>query len=434
MTLERLGPDHIHQCARESAALGFLVFPVENEKKKPRYTGWQQSATSDPELVDAMYQRDPSTNYGIRTGPEAGIVVLDIDLAHGGSREALERFVGGSLPATPEVVSGGGGSHLYFAYPGGEDIPNTSGELGAGLDVRGVAGLVVGPGSVHWNGAEYQWRVHPRDVPLAPLPEQLLALVRRERKTPTKGDPVPDGAVTSKPLCTRFLSRAKERLFDRDGKPRKGRRREICFWLCCQPHDHRVKRELAVRTIESYQEFVAGHGDRLRDHGFSRDEALAVLDSVLKGAPRPPALLVLPDDANTHHIEYCWGLVSSESRSVEEQDAFAAGALADAMSSSGSLKRADSAASRRRLRQHGVFGAYFASLWPGHPISKATWKQIAAGMAEAGYDESLCVTLMNIAAWVKRNPHALTSSPRLKPGDSLPRERGFPASPSRASQ
>lgn len=82
--------------------------------------------------------------------------MLDIDPRHGGlaSLEALKKRR--PLPRGPQVLTGGGGQHLYFAHPGGS-VANSSGRLGDGLDVRGDGGYVVAPPSLHMTGNSYKW-------------------------------------------------------------------------------------------------------------------------------------------------------------------------------------------------------------------------------------------------------------------------------------
>lgn len=76
-------------------------------------------------------------------------------------------------------MTGTSGRHIYFEHPG-RDVRNSAGKLGLGLDVRGDGGYVLLPGSVHRDtGRVYEWEVlhHPDEVPLAPVPLWLLALM-----------------------------------------------------------------------------------------------------------------------------------------------------------------------------------------------------------------------------------------------------------------
>src|SRR5687767_11604160 len=114
--------------------------------KHPRITHGLRDATTDPALIEVWWRQWPAAHPAIRTGTRrdgAGVVVLDIDPGHGGTA-SLAKLVAtfGPLPETLEVATGGGGSHLYFAHPGGQ-VPNSAGRLGPGLDVRGDGGYVL---------------------------------------------------------------------------------------------------------------------------------------------------------------------------------------------------------------------------------------------------------------------------------------------------
>jgi hypothetical protein len=111
------------------------------------------------------------------TGAISGLVVVDIDPAHGGgdSLDELERRHG-VLPDSVEALTGGGGRHIYFRHPGGT-VRNKVG-LVRGIDIRGDGGLVVAPPSIHPSGRHYAWRTghDPKDGQLAELPDWLLRL------------------------------------------------------------------------------------------------------------------------------------------------------------------------------------------------------------------------------------------------------------------
>jgi hypothetical protein len=138
---------------------------------------WQdyQHRRASAEQVHAWFTRRPDADVGIVTGAVSGLVVLDVDPSHGGTRSlaVLERQHG-PLPLTVEAVSGGGGRHLYFAHPGGL-VRNRAG-LAPGIDLRGDGGMIVAPPSAHPSGAHYAWHTGqgPDEIDLAPLPRWLL--------------------------------------------------------------------------------------------------------------------------------------------------------------------------------------------------------------------------------------------------------------------
>ena len=138
------------------ARRGVPVFPCEPGGKRPlTYNGfWDASA--DPRRVEIWWGRWPDANLGVPTGERTGLLVLDIDPEAGGpeSLAALERAVR-PLPKTAKTRTGGGGVHVFFTYPTGEEVRNSAGRLGPGLDVRGEGGYVVVPPSRTWGA--YEW-------------------------------------------------------------------------------------------------------------------------------------------------------------------------------------------------------------------------------------------------------------------------------------
>jgi hypothetical protein len=138
------------------ARCGVPVFPCEPGGKRPlAYSGfWDASA--NPSRVEVWWRRWPGANIGIPTGGRSGLLVLDVDLGSGGpaSLAALER-THGRLPKTVRTRTGGGGMHVFFGYPAGEEVRNSAGKLGPGLDVRGEGGYVVVPPSR--TRSAYEW-------------------------------------------------------------------------------------------------------------------------------------------------------------------------------------------------------------------------------------------------------------------------------------
>jgi hypothetical protein len=134
-----------------------------------------RDGTTDAAVIRGWWATHPEANIGT---PTSWCVVLDVDPRHGGddSLAALERQHG-ALPDTAEVLTGGGGRHIYFK-PSTVPIRPSAGKVGAGLDVRGDGGYVLLPPSLHLSGREYADElVHPLfETPLAPLPAWLVAL------------------------------------------------------------------------------------------------------------------------------------------------------------------------------------------------------------------------------------------------------------------
>jgi len=174
---EGAGEDRL-AAARAYLARGWSVVPVEPRGKRP-LVPWRrlQTRRASAAELERWFARWPDANVAIVTGRLSGLVVLDVDPRHGGAA-SLDLLEAGQapLPETPEVLTGGGGRHLYFRHPGGR-VGNRV-DLLPGLDLRGDGGCVVAPPSVHPSGRPYAWRAGraPQECALAPLPRSLGAI------------------------------------------------------------------------------------------------------------------------------------------------------------------------------------------------------------------------------------------------------------------
>jgi hypothetical protein len=160
------------EAALAYAARGWSVIPIETRGKRPLIRwGEHQGRIAAAAEIRAWYARWPEANVGIVTGRVSGLAVIDVDERHGGASSLAETEIEhGPLPRTPEVATGGGGRHLYFAHPGGSMPSRVA--IRPGIDVRGDGGCVVAPPSVHPSGRRYVWAPGraPDQAPLAPVP------------------------------------------------------------------------------------------------------------------------------------------------------------------------------------------------------------------------------------------------------------------------
>ena len=166
----------VAEAALRYLAAGWSVLPLRAGDKRPLIR-WQELQARRPSqaTVTGWFTQWPHANIGVVTGAISRLVVLDVDPRHGGDaslRDLQTHF--GTLPATVEARTGGGGRHLYFAHPGGL-VRNHAG-LAQGIDLRGDGGYVVAPPSLHPSGLRYAWKAGcaPGDLPVAPLPGWLL--------------------------------------------------------------------------------------------------------------------------------------------------------------------------------------------------------------------------------------------------------------------
>ncbi len=147
--------------------------------KHPRIAGGFLHALTIELYVRIWWTRWPDANIGIATGQASGFFVLDVDPRHGGDDTLRElEAQHGPLPATVESLTGGGGRHILFRYPG-YPVKSAAGVLGPGLDIRGDGGYIVAPPSLHASGRRYEWEAasHPDDVAIAEAPEWLLTMM-----------------------------------------------------------------------------------------------------------------------------------------------------------------------------------------------------------------------------------------------------------------
>jgi len=169
---------------------GWSLIPIRPGDKRP-IVRWEEFQHRRPTEAEARgwFLAWPDAGIGVVTGAISGIVVIDVDVRHGGdvSLEGLEREHG-RVPMTVECRTGGGGRHLYFAHPGGL-IRNMVG-LSAGVDLRGDGGYVVAPPSMHSSGVRYEWVEgrSPESRMIAPLPDWLLRWTVDAR--PRRGHPL----------------------------------------------------------------------------------------------------------------------------------------------------------------------------------------------------------------------------------------------------
>lgn len=170
------------------ASRGFQLFPVEARGKQPLIKEWPVKATSDPEALRTWMKRYPGCNWGLATGHDSGVFVIDVDGEEGAAAiEELIRLHGGDLTNILTVKTARG-KHLYFLWPAGTPIRNSASKLARGLDVRGDGGYVVVPPSVHLNGAIYRWVGAGDDARVLPAPAWLLGMLTApaRRMSPTR--------------------------------------------------------------------------------------------------------------------------------------------------------------------------------------------------------------------------------------------------------
>ena len=156
------------------AARGWRLFPIEAGGKRPLIADCPNQATSDVKQIRSWLRHWQNCNWAVATGAKSGIFVLDVDGEPGvAAIHALCSRHGFEWTETLAVGTARG-SHLYFRWPEGGTIRNSTGRLASGLDVRAEGGYVIVPPSVHSSGHVYQWIGSGEVAPVAPAPNWLL--------------------------------------------------------------------------------------------------------------------------------------------------------------------------------------------------------------------------------------------------------------------
>lgn len=162
--------------------------------KHPRVTTWKDASTNQ-QTIAQWWQKWPNANIQLMTGQ--AFCVLDVDHRHDGHNtlKALEKQQG-FLPPTPQVFSGSGSDHYYFALPPGGCTSADS--IAPGLDFKCFQAMIVAPPSLHSSGKRYLWDTYVSldAFDLAPVPPWILNLVTAKR-APRSSNGITPGTMIS---------------------------------------------------------------------------------------------------------------------------------------------------------------------------------------------------------------------------------------------
>ncbi len=148
--------------------------------KHPRTLHGWKDATRDVAQIERWCRQFPITNWAMPTGEISGICLLDIDPRNDGLRTFNELFPKG-LPDTFIVQSGGGGFHYYYLYDA--VFARSEPRLAKGIEFLSNGHYVLIPPSLHISGNQYEVYA---DLPVAPLPEELKAILRQQKEKPER--------------------------------------------------------------------------------------------------------------------------------------------------------------------------------------------------------------------------------------------------------
>jgi len=286
----------IARAARRYAAYGWHIFPLPPREKRP-YPDSRgfHDATHDAETVERWWAETPDANIGLHPGP-SGIVVIDLDGPE--AKEGAERL--GLLAAPTLACTTGrdeGGQHLYFKHPSFR-VGNGRRALPSHIDVRGDAGYVLLPPSLHPSGRRYRWdggTTEIADLPRAAL-EALRACQERDEPAPAATSWTPPAPVDSS-----LLERRIEAYLAKVGTVTEGSRNETAYRVAAmllrdfalgemdawgrlvQWNAHHVVPPLHSRELRSCMASAMRHGRRAIGSGLERERPAAA-QHVFSGA------------------------------------------------------------------------------------------------------------------------------------------------------
>lgn len=152
--------------------------PEKSLFKHPRVSNWQHTPHWSEEQLDTMVEMGQfKTGYGIAL---RGVLVVDVDARNGGVAsfakllEVVPELAGSGLIVN--TGSGGGSKHYFFRVPEGVALVVKLADY-PGLDFKSGAAFVVGAGSQHASGTNYEIAYgSPEDIDM--VPDKLLEMLR----------------------------------------------------------------------------------------------------------------------------------------------------------------------------------------------------------------------------------------------------------------
>lgn len=140
---------------------GYVVMPVQQNKRPYSEFPWkflQKASRVTDDQVKRWWMKYKGSNIAMITGNK--VFAVDCD-----NQDAIDLVVK-HLPETPAVSITGKGKHFLYRMPA-FNIGNSVNKE-TGIDIRGYAGYIVAPPSVHENGNRYTWEngfLDPVNIP-----------------------------------------------------------------------------------------------------------------------------------------------------------------------------------------------------------------------------------------------------------------------------
>ena len=177
------------------ASAGLPVVQLKPRDKVPMVNDWQHCATTDPELVKALWSTCLDANVGVQLG-RGDTPIIDIECDTPEASAEYEALWDGQPPAVPTYKGKRGCHHLFHWRDG---FPDKAAFHAGAVEVRtgngGKGAQSVFPPSIHPSGIEYAWLegLSLDDVELGTLPDAIVdRLVKVSDRAKTTTTPAPE--------------------------------------------------------------------------------------------------------------------------------------------------------------------------------------------------------------------------------------------------
>lgn len=232
------------------AKMGFLVFPVESNGKKPIIDNWTERAISDPKRVHDWWTEATGEERDYNIGVCCNnLLVVDIDTKGGDNPNDVLAKMEKEHGALPVVSTPSGGYHAYFRLPEGVRVGNTAKRFGPTVDTRSWHGYVLGPGS-DINGNSYSWVVSTADGNVEPGHISDLPLVPASyiegSERPKDKAPVDHSIEWDTPAA---IAKATNYIKDDAPSAEKGSRGITAYRIACRCRDYAVSESAALTLM-----------------------------------------------------------------------------------------------------------------------------------------------------------------------------------------
>jgi len=166
--------------------LGFHLFPVKRETKRPAIKDNLNLASTDMDQIKEWMQKFPDCNWGLSLA-KSRMVAVDVDWAYGGMESWLALIDEKGEPETLKAISGSGGFHYLFKSEIGEKFRR---EIQKGIDVKHNGYVLVYPSVHQTTGNYYKWENWKKFGNKIARPSNwLLDLIKKDART-GKSSPV----------------------------------------------------------------------------------------------------------------------------------------------------------------------------------------------------------------------------------------------------